>query len=125
MKKFISTYIIAFLGYICFFITVLWGGFVVRHSWYLDKLLQNEVRDGGLEFFYWGIAILDIYYIIHLAITFIIFLYLIFEFINRKKLKPLPKFLSNIHIFFIVLGIIFVFIPIYLVAFIWAYQIFP
>ena len=123
MKKFVSAYIIALLGYICFLVTILWGGFVVHHSWYIDKLMQNEVRDGGLEFFYWGITILNIYYLIHLTIIFIVFICFLFEILNNKKLKPLPKFFSKIHVFFINLGMFFAFIPIYIIL-LWLYDTF-
>ncbi len=124
MRKFISTYIIAFLGYICFFVTLLWGGFVIRHSLYLDKLMQNEIRDGGLEFFYWGFIILYKYYVIHFSVLFVSFLFFIFEFINRKKFNINIPVLSNINVFFIVLGVVFTFIPIYLLIFILIYRLF-
>ena len=114
MKKFISTYIIAFLGYICFFITFLFGGYIVLRSTELDR----QMHDAGMGLFYWGATILLIYHVVHLIIIAILILYFIFEYLNRKKLKPLPKFLSNIHILFVVLGIIFSLIPIYLWIFI-------
>lgn len=117
MKKFISTYIIASLGYICFFITSVFGGYIVFRTVELDK----QMHDAGMGLFYWGITILNIYYLIHLAIIFIVFICFLFEILNKKKFKPLPYFLSKIHAFFIGLGIFFAFIPIYILLF-WLYD---
>ena len=91
MKKFISTYIIAFLGYICFFMTFVFGTYIVFRSVELDR----QIHDGGMGLFYWGFEILDKYYVVHFSVLFVIFLFFILEFINRKKLKPLPKLLDG------------------------------
>ena len=100
--------------------TFVFGTYIVFRSVELDR----QIHDGGMGLFYWGFGILDKYYVIHFSVLFVSFLFFIFEFINRKKFNINIPILSNINVFFIVLGVVFTFIPIYLLIFILIYRLF-
>lgn len=112
LKNYITFYCISLLGYICFFITAILGGYTMFHSIQLDY----QIHDGGMEFLFWGMLLLIKYYILHFILLLISFICLILEifFRNKKITFVIPPVLKNINIFFLIIGCIFCFIPLYL-----------